>query len=116
MNYHTDYFKPENHQLYPQLTLDYGEYARFIKMCEYLDHRLRGSWSYFVFCDTELSLSNVVLDNQIISIVSFYEIKIIEKFYYKIYFKYLEEKLNELTIAGYRRDIQTEQRFNNLPY
>lgn len=106
MNYNIDYFKSKNRALFPQLTLTGEEYLEFVEMCRYLDLRLRGCWSYFVFANTDYGMANLVLNNQLISsVISKNEdVIVIEKFYNKIYFKYLEEKLKELTITEHVRD------------
>jgi hypothetical protein len=109
MTYHPDYFKDEAKHIYPQLTLSHEEYLRFLQMCEYLDHRLRGSWSYFIFKETEAPLLDcIILDNQMISVITPHDVKVVEKFYYMIYMKYLEEKIVEMSSIIEKQNVKIE--------
>lgn len=117
MNYKTDYFKPENINLYPLLTLDEEEYLIFMNKCEYILQRTKGI--YWPLSFPQLKESNrhesIVMDDQIMSMfMGINEIKIVEKFYYKTNIKYLEEKINELIWEVHDKNKHIATRLDNL--
>lgn len=97
--------------IYPQILLDQEEYLIFVNKCEYLNNNLKLEYIKTDIHDLSIIILN---DCRISQILRPNQIKVIEKFYYYVNLKYLEQKIKELTEIVLTNNKILEAKIRNI--